>query len=302
MALVDFIQWNSSDLPVRILVNCFLPTGVLVPLQSTVNTSLVEIKAKLFFEARDYPLYKRLQSPLNYCFVCINQKGKREELEDERLCLRDVRPFRPFLKLVERQGNPDKEIIDSKSKFLLGKTPKEFDDTNDVQIGTFRPKYQSIAYKVCSERRQMEWDGRSMCSFPPDLYDDENPPKRILDKLVDGQFFLTLYIPPAFGVHGFNIPGKCSPTDILVKALQKKASLFKQAVEEHRNYTLKVKGKQAYLLGNYPLLQYKVVFLIHGYLFVLVYVKRGRISPQIKIPFYVETLFCYVKYGISQIV
>lgn len=260
---VAFIKWNSSDLPEKIVIDCFLPTGVLVPLRSTVNTSLAEIKERLFFEARTYPLFKRLQSPANYCFVCVNQKGKREELLDERLCLRDVRPFRPVLKLVERQGAREKEYVDWKIKFLMGKTPKELDDTQDVEIASFRSKYQSIASKVYNERRGKNWDIRSMYSFPPDLHESAVAPRHVLKKLIDGHLILLLCFQRTAADQPLHVLAESTPNDVLNKAMEKLPSVSKpyesyRGVEEIRNYILKIKGREAYLLGNFPLLQYKV--------------------------------------------
>lgn len=259
---MDFMQWNSSNLHQKVEVNCILPTGVLVPFMSTVNTSLAEIKSQLFYEARAYPLYKKLMSPAQYNFICINNKGKRETIEDERLTLRDVRPFRPFLKLVERQGVREKEILDSKIKFLMGKTPKEFDATNDVEISLFRSKYTDIALRVSSERKQKEWNGRSICTYPPDLHDNNEIPKHISAKLIDNSFLVTLYklIDPQDRKDNLvlHAPRDSRAVDILAAALQKKAEILRRPVDELSNFTLKVKGKESYLLGNYPLLQYKV--------------------------------------------
>jgi phosphatidylinositol-4,5-bisphosphate 3-kinase len=257
---MDFIQWNSSDISVKVEVNCFLPTGVLVPIMSTINTSLAEIKRQLFFEARAYPLYKKLLAPANYNFICISNKGKRETIEDERLTLRDVRPFRPFLKLVERQGVREKEMQDSKIKFLMGKTPREFDATNDVQKALFRSKYAKIAKKISDERKQKEWDDRSICAYPPDLYDSNDIPKHIAAKLVDNTFLVSVHRltenSDGLDFHAFR-DGK--PSDVLAKALQIKAERLRRTVDEMSNFTLKIKGKESYLLGNFPLLQYKVV-------------------------------------------
>ena len=259
---LDFIQWNSCDVFTKIEVNCFLPTGVLVPIMSTVNTSLADIKSQLFEEARVYPLYKKLLEPKQYKFICITNKGKRETIENEELTLRDVRPFRPFLKLVECQGKREKEIQESKIKFLMGKTPREFDASNDVQFSLFRSKYTSIALKVAQERKQRAWDCRSICTFPPDLYDNNEIPKHIASKVHENVFLVKVYklIDPndKKEYHCFHARSDSKVVDILAAALQKKAELLSRTIDDMSNFTLKIKGKESYLLGNFPLLQYKV--------------------------------------------
>ena len=255
---MDFIEWNSCA---KVEVNCFLPTGVLVPIISTVNTTLADIKSQLFYEARAYPLFKKLLPPTTYNFVYISNKGKRETLEDERLTLRDVRPFRPFLKLVERQGIREKEIQDSKITFLMGKQPREFDATNDMQIMLFRSTYTNFALKISGERKQKEWDSRSMCAYPPDLYDSvENIPRHVTAKLVENTFIISLYklIEPN-NSHEFHAHRDWKAVDVLAKALQIRAEKLNRAIDDITNFTLKIKRKESYLLGNYPLLQYKVL-------------------------------------------
>lgn len=259
---IDFMEWNSST---KVEVNCFLPTGVLVPVMSTVTTTLAEIKHQLFHEARTYPLYSKLLAPAKYNFICISNKGKRETIEDERLTLRDVRPFRPFLKLVERQGVREKEIQDSKIKFLMGKTPRAFDATNDVQISLFRTNYSDLASRAASERKQREWDGRSMCAYPPNIHDSNDIPKHIAYKLVENTFLVSVYKingPESKEARKFHAHRDWRAVDVLAKALQIKAEVLGRTIDDISNFTLKVKGKEEFLLGNYPLLQYKVASCI----------------------------------------
>ena len=256
---MDFMEWNSSA---KIEVNCFLPTGVLVPIMSTVTTTLAEIKQQLFREAQTYPLFSRLSAPGKYNFICISNKGKRETIEDERLTLRDVRPFRPFLKLVERQSVREKEMQESKIKFLMGKTPRAFDATNDVQISSFRSNYADFATKAASERKQREWDGRSMCAYPPSIHDSNELPKHIAYKLIENTHFLVsvykIGVPESKQPRDFYAHRDWRAVDVLAKGLQIKAEVLRKPIDDISNFTLKVNGKEDYLLGNYPLLQYKV--------------------------------------------
>ncbi|XP_046851516.1 phosphatidylinositol 4,5-bisphosphate 3-kinase catalytic subunit alpha isoform-like [Xenia sp. Carnegie-2017] len=192
---MDFIQWNSTDVAAKVEVNCFLPTGVLVPIMSTLTTCFLDIKAQLFEEAQRYPLFNKLPElePTKYNFMYISSKGKREMVDNERLTLRDVRPFRPFLKLVAQRGIREKELVDSKIRCLMGTTRAIEHHTDNIETTLFRRTYAELATEISAKRQEKEWHIRAMCAYPVDLCDDfPKLPRHITSKLEDGYFLVSL--------------------------------------------------------------------------------------------------------------
>lgn len=62
-----------------------------------------------------------LSDPEAYVFTCINQTAEQQELEDEQRRLCDIQPFLPVLRLVAREGDRVKKLINSQISLLIGK-------------------------------------------------------------------------------------------------------------------------------------------------------------------------------------
>lgn len=253
-----FYGWNSPDLADDIVVDCFLPTGVLVPLKCSVSASLGVIKTRLFKEAERYPLFGRLGNSTQYCFLCINEKGKREEILDEELKLTDVRPFRPVLKLLERQGehSPSDRKLDAKIKYLMGKTPAELDGKVTEEVLGFRQKYFKIAILESQLRRTRSWMDRAMATFPSELCDDQVP-EFVSQKLRKGHFELEVCLPPGNEVEVLNIPLGILPADVIY-VFRSRSNPRMDIIVNIKDYVLKIIGKEEYFLGDRTMEEYKV--------------------------------------------
>lgn len=62
-----------------------------------------------------------LSDPEAYVFTCVNQTAEQQELEDEQRRLCDIQPFLPVLRLVAREGDRVKKLINSQISLLIGK-------------------------------------------------------------------------------------------------------------------------------------------------------------------------------------
>lgn len=75
----------------------------------------------LWKHAQYEPLFHMLSDPEAYVFTCINQTAEQQELEDEQRRLCDIQPFLPVLRLVAREGDRVKKVINSQISLLIGK-------------------------------------------------------------------------------------------------------------------------------------------------------------------------------------
>lgn len=103
--------WGLHLMPSQVDVDCFLPTGILVPLRCNRNATLESIKTDLWAEAKKFPFHTKLLNPTCYIFVSITQEAEREEFFDETRRLCDLRLFLPWLKVVEPEGNRDEKKL-----------------------------------------------------------------------------------------------------------------------------------------------------------------------------------------------
>lgn len=265
MPAAAFYGWTSPDLSEELTVDCFLPTGVLVPLECKVNETLAEIKTKLFETAQNYPLFNRLEEESNYCFLCINEKGKRETLFDESLKLTDVRPFRPVLKLLEKQGDDKGESkLNAKIKFLMRQTPAELEGKQNEEVIHFRQEYLKISLNESRERRKSSWEERAASTFPSDVCMDPIP-DYVSRNLRNGKCDLIVYLPPGDDFERLEIPTGINASDV-VYVFRSRSEERRRSIANDKDYVLKIVGKDEYLLGNYNMENYQVcIGLFHIY-------------------------------------
>lgn len=263
--------WDNYEPASLVNVDCFLPTGVVIQLQVRIEAPLAEIKSRLWREASDYPLFNLLKDAANYVFVCVNQKGKQEELLDESRQLIDVRPFRPLLKLIHRKGDKEEKLFNSHIGNLIGKSLHEFDQMLNTEVDDFRRKYRQFAEKIAIERRQLDWIGRATYAYPPEI-ESTDPHSHIEEKLMENRRFLVNVAiknnrASIKDMHAFNVPADAFPEELLVLVLKKRGAIMGVLdLDKPVDYVLKIVGQERYLLGNYSLLQYTVCRLctVHG--------------------------------------
>ena len=247
--------WDNYEPASTVNVDCFLPTGVVIQLQVRIEAPLREIKNRLWREASNYPLFNLLKDASTYVFVCVNQKGKQEELMDESRQLIDVRPFRPLLKLIRRRGDNEEKLFNSHLGNLIGKSLHEFDQMQNTEVDDFRRKYRQFAEKIASERRQLDWMGRAMYAYPPEIETTEPPShSKIKVTVKDNQASIE-------DKHTFKlkVPAAAFPEDLMFLALNKRAAIMGVLdLDKPADYVLKIVGQESFLLGNYSLLQYTV--------------------------------------------
>ena len=255
--------WDNYEPGSLVNVDCFLPTGVVIQLQVPTDAPLGEIKNRLWREASSYPLFNLLKDAAAYVFVCVNQKGKQEELLDESRQLIDVRPFRPLLKLIHKKGDNEEKLFNSHVGNLIGKSLHEFDQMQNNEVDDFRRKYRQFAEKIASERRQLDWIGRAMYAYPPEIETTE-PPSHIENNLMENRRFLVNVAiknnrASVKDMHVFNVPADAFPEELLTLVLKRRSVVMGDLdLENQSDWVLKIVGQESYLLGNYSLLQYTV--------------------------------------------
>ena len=214
-----------------------------------------------------------------FLFSVVSLNGGTEELLDEKLSLFDVKPVRPYLKVVRRQGNYAAKLMNSKISLLIGRTitpPKKYDEVDDM-----RNKYIPFCEKISYERGSLSWEHRAIYTYPPELDEDkEELPERLNRKLesMGNRVMVSVSMMSANSslkniVKTIEIDhrGMC-PNEIIDKALRKRAQTLNLPHTENKNdYILKVCGRFSFFLGMFettdgvekyvekPLLQYKYI-------------------------------------------
>nr|BAQ19553.1 phosphatidylinositol 4,5-bisphosphate 3-kinase catalytic subunit beta isoform [Patiria pectinifera] len=240
-------------------ITCFLPNSIVIPLICKRDATITSIKRDLWMRAKTYPLYKALLDLNFYIFQCINQSAEQEELLDGNRRLCDIKPFWPMLRVVRKASDVEDKVLNSKIGLLIGKSLHELDGLKNPEVEDFRRNNRRICMEIQRDRASWEWEKKALYLFPPQVGASIEIPdniKRIL-KANNNMFLATII----FCTSKANQQSVLSadayeyPSDLVKRAVNK----MRQPAEEEDQYMIKVKGKQDYLMGNYPLSQFMYI-------------------------------------------
>ena len=249
---LNFDSWcgKTRDSAVPVAIDCLMPNGLCITLKVQSDTTLAECKAQLWKEAKKSPLYHLLKEAKFYVFSCVDRKGSLEELVDEKRTVFDVQPFKPYFKVVEKQGDEAEKLVNSKISMLIGKSLTEFDNMDKIEeVHDFRRKYKSVCESVSTSRRRAVWDDRAMYAYPPQFADSMDFPEYLRPKMNSSEFIVYVTVAKSI-THTFHIPYEYKVSELVQVALEKKAStLALREPERADEFILKIAGKTSFLFG-----------------------------------------------------
>uniref|UniRef100_A0A803YGT2 Phosphatidylinositol 4,5-bisphosphate 3-kinase catalytic subunit delta isoform n=1 Tax=Meleagris gallopavo TaxID=9103 RepID=A0A803YGT2_MELGA len=248
--------WSKGENQ-NIQVDFLLPTGIYLNLSVPCNASLGTIKQVVWKHAQYEPLYHMLSDPEAYVFTCINQTAEQQELEDEQRRLCDIQPFLPVLRLVAREGDRVKKLINSQISLLIGKGLHEFDSVQDPEVNDFRTKMCQFCEERAAKRQQLSWAAwMELANIPTYLlqgWEGEYFGLTVLPFIVSNGNLVASHFT-------FQISPNEFPITLMSYAVKKQATVFRhETMENPEDYTLQVNGKYEYLYGNYPLYQFQYI-------------------------------------------
>lgn len=243
-----------------VAVDFLLPTGVYLNFSVSRNANLSTIKKVLWHRAQYEPFFHMLSDPEAYVFTCVNQTAEQQELEDEQRRLCDIQPFLPVLRLVAREGDRVKKLINSQISLLIGKGLHEFDSLHDPEVNDFRTKMRQFCEEAAARRQQLSWEAWLQYSFPLQLEPSARSWGPGTLRVPNRALLVNVKFEGSEESFTFQVSTKDVPLALMACALRKKATVFRQPlVEQPEDYTLQVNGKHEYLYGSYPLCQFQYI-------------------------------------------
>ncbi|XP_077998309.1 phosphatidylinositol 4,5-bisphosphate 3-kinase catalytic subunit alpha isoform-like [Glandiceps talaboti] len=262
--------WGLHLMPPKVGVDCLLPTGIFITLECVREATLASIKSHLFKEAKKYPLFRLLQEENAYIFVSITQDAEREEFYDESRRLCDLRLFQPILKVIEPEGNREEKMLNYDIALALGMSTAEFDSLKDPEVIDFRRNILYMCKDVIDHREAGGNLSQAMHVYPPSVESSADLPDHLAKKLDKGQIIVQIWVISAAGdkqKYTIKINHNALPEDVIAETIRKKTRSMdltqqqqQRCVDEYKGtYVLKVCGCDEYLLGTYPITQYKYI-------------------------------------------
>ncbi|XP_044301387.1 phosphatidylinositol 4,5-bisphosphate 3-kinase catalytic subunit delta isoform [Varanus komodoensis] len=254
------VEFWSKEANQSIQVDFLLPTGIYLTLPVSCNVTLGAIKQVVWHHAQYEPLFQMLSDPDSYVFTCINQTAEQQELEDEQRRLCDIQPFLPVLRLVAREGDRAKKLVNSQISLLIGKGLHEFDSLKDPEVNDFRAQMLQFCEERVARRQQLNWRAWMEYSFPVQLEPVANGLGRSPLPVPSKNIFVNVKFESGGESFTFQISPKDFPTTLMSYAIKKQATIFRhQRVSSPDDYTLQINGKYEYLYGNHPLHQFQYI-------------------------------------------
>ncbi|XP_076472757.1 phosphatidylinositol 4,5-bisphosphate 3-kinase catalytic subunit alpha isoform-like [Babylonia areolata] len=266
--------WGHHLMPSKIVVDCLLPTGVLVPCECNRDATLEVIKANLWMEAKKYPLYAKLSEPESYIFVAITQDAEREEFYDETRRLCDLRLFQPILKIMEPLGNREEKMLNYEIGMLIGMPVNEFNENKDLEVMTFRRNVLKSCKDIVDMRDSGGDHARAMYAYSPEIDGSKELPPHLLESLKkfteDGCVIVCVWVVSENNdraKYTAKVKHDALPSDIISDTIRRRSRTMgmtrehaERCIEEYKHlYVLKVCGADQFLLAEVPISQYKYI-------------------------------------------
>lgn len=260
--IVPDIWELDPDINDLVSVDILLPNGFFMNLGLDRDTTLAEIKDEVWEAAENTPLFNRLRERDCYVFQCINlNTAQREELmeEDRRLC--DVRPFQAILKLVEKKGDKEANILAVRLKYTIGHALQDFDEQNNVEVSDFRRQMKYFCDSVIAQLKQDSWEKRVLQLYPVALESTPELPLYLQNKLHDGNLVLYISVDRRITESTFKLSVRpdINTAELLSLVIKKKGITIGIQESDIKNYVLKICGLEEFLIGSNPLSQYHYI-------------------------------------------
>uniref|UniRef100_T1ISF0 phosphatidylinositol 3-kinase n=1 Tax=Strigamia maritima TaxID=126957 RepID=T1ISF0_STRMM len=133
----------------------------------------------------------------------------------------------------------------------------EFDVLKSAEVNDFRWKMRVLCEEVAREREKKSWQEKVLYQFPMRLESSKELPPMISKKLRDNNLVILVRFENTENSFTFCVHHLTTPRELLQQVLAKKAHTTGQQEERVEDYALKICGQEEYLLGEYPLSQFK---------------------------------------------
>nr|BAU21065.1 Hr-PI3Kalpha protein [Halocynthia roretzi] len=268
--------WGLPLMPSTIEVELLLPNGIYLTLEAARELTLHNLKDMVWKQALRYPLYNELMEQGSYIFVGVTQDAECEEFYNEKRRLCDLHLFQPILRLVESEGNVQEKLLKNEIRQAIGMSVDEFDRISSQEVDDFRRNISTFCKSVIDKRLECT-DALALIKYryPPCMESAPTLPPHTKSKLLINRSWLVVRLWDKKSLQHTKLSIKVSynatPSEVLTEALKKFSRLHKDIYPEKvRNislkelesagmYTLKVCGLNEYIVGNFPICQYRYI-------------------------------------------
>ncbi|GFY47911.1 phosphatidylinositol 4,5-bisphosphate 3-kinase catalytic subunit beta isoform [Trichonephila inaurata madagascariensis] len=175
--------------------------------------------------------------------------------------LSEVRPFQGVLRLVERRGDEDEKSLNSRLSIVIGMGVREFDAQKDPEVHDFRKQMKLFCESVCAVMGPGTWEQQVLRQYPVSIESSPDLPHYLQAKLYEGNLVLAISVEhqTSESTFKFYVSPSLNAKQLLEVVLQKKGQSIGLQSDQVHNLLLKICGVEEFLIGPYPISQYKYI-------------------------------------------
>ncbi|CAG7732141.1 unnamed protein product [Allacma fusca] len=251
--------WGHHLMPQKIELDILLPNGVVMILKCARDQTLQQVKNLVWREGPKYPYFHLISAESDYVFTSVTSDAKKEEFHDETRRLCDLHLFVPFLKLVEPNASTRQEsILNSQISVALGIPVNQLDELEVPEVISFRRDAINLCEEILDVRERTP-ENRAMYAYCAEL--DRSTNHSLFDSYFGGLVILKVWLSPTYTIT-VKVHLEANADTVVRETLDssaKKIASLDNSNKQCSDYVLKICSRQEYLLGSFPITQYKYI-------------------------------------------
>ncbi|XP_030370722.1 phosphatidylinositol 4,5-bisphosphate 3-kinase catalytic subunit delta isoform [Scaptodrosophila lebanonensis] len=253
----SFSLWKN-DPPDIVDIICLMPNGLVLPLRMRSIATVREVKAEMVRSAKPRPLGYLIKDACDYVVSGISPFSIEPYIDEtKRLC--EVQPYFCLLCLGERTDASTLSSDYELTKMVNTMIGKPFDHQNakvTPEIDDFRQKMSHISEEIEEERLQYTWQQHLLYEHPLRLSTSAEMPNPIRQQHPNSAFLIVVKNENDHSTFTLSVLESDTPHSLIESALQKMNRSQMKINDRASDYILKVSGRDEYLFGDHPLIQF----------------------------------------------
>lgn len=248
--------WKNEP-PDYVILTGLLPNGLLLQIEAKSTASIREIKAEMVATAKVQPLGYLIKDACDYLVYGISHFNI-EPYTDETKRLIDLQPYFGLLKLSERTDSSSFSSDYELTKMVGDIIGKSFDHQNTQgtpEVDNFRRKVTRVCETIESERLKYSWQQRLLYEHPLRLASSATMPKLIRQRHPSA-YLIVVKNENDQSTFTLSVMEHDTPLTLIESTLQKMNRSQMKINDRANDYILKVSGRDEYLFGDHPLIQF----------------------------------------------
>ncbi|XP_037722710.1 phosphatidylinositol 4,5-bisphosphate 3-kinase catalytic subunit delta isoform [Drosophila subpulchrella] len=249
--------WKNDPLDWVELI-CLLPNGFLLGLRVNPATTIQMVKAEMVNQAKQMPLSYMIKEACEYQVYGISTFNI-EPYTDETKRLSELQPYFGLLSLGDRTDttsfSSDYELTKMVS-VMIGKSFDHHRTQGTPEIDDFRQYMTQVCDNIEVERSIYTWQQRLLYEHPLRLANSTKMPELIRERHPTRTFLIVVKNENDQSTFTLSVNEQDTPFTLTESTLQKMNRSQMKMNDRTGDYILKVSGRDEYLLGDYPLIQF----------------------------------------------